>query len=266
VALVTATLGAATVGQLASELAAAYRTRQPVAPLTDRFPELTVDDAYEIQLAQVRQWTANGAEIKGHKVGLTSAAMQEMLGIDQPDYGHLRDDMFHADKAEIPLDQFIQLRAEPEIGFVLKDQLTGPGITSRQAQTAIEAIVPALELIDSRIADWRIRLGDTIADNASSGALVLGSSLAPTDIDLRAMACVLRQNGADVETGDGAAVLGNPLNAVVWLANTLGERGIALHAGHLVLPGACTRAIKVAQGDVITAAFDGTHTVTARFV
>lgn len=261
----TALSGTKVLGELANELLDAYRTRQPVEPLTDRYPDLTVDDAYGIQLTQVGTWTAGGAEIKGHKVGLTSAPMQEMLGIDEPDFGHLRDDMFHEDGAEIGLNQFIQLRVEPETGFLLKKRLFGPGITLKQAAAAVEAIIPALELIDSRIVDWRIRLADTIADNASSGAVVLGSPIAPDTLELPSVACVLRRNGEVIEKGNGAAVLGNPLNALVWLANTLGLRGVALESGQVVLPGSCTRAIPAAAGDVVTASFDRTHTVMARF-
>jgi 2-keto-4-pentenoate hydratase len=254
------------VDAIAGELLDAYRTRVPVEQLTARYPELTLEDAYAIQLAQVAYWTAEGAEIKGHKVGLTSAPMQEMLGIDQPDYGHLRDDMLHRDGDAIPAEQFIAPRAEPELGFVLKERLAGPGVTLQDAMQAVGSVAPALELIDSRIRDWKIGLLDTIADNASSGAVVLGAVAAADDLDLPGIRCSLSLNGEVVETGDGAAVLGNPLAAVAWLANTLAERGIALEAGHVVLPGACTRAVPFAAGDTVAASFDGLGTVTARFV
>jgi 2-keto-4-pentenoate hydratase len=254
------------VDALAAELLEAYRTRVPVEPLSERHPEMTADDAYAVQLAQVRRWLEEGAVIEGHKVGLTSKAMQEMLGIDQPDYGHLRDDMRYGNGDEVPADELIAPRAEPEIGFVLKTQLRGPGVTAEQASAAVEAVVPALEIIDSRVVDWRIKLVDTIADNASSGAFVVGDPVDAAGLDLAGIAAELAKNGEVVERGDGAAVLGNPLNAVVWLANTLGERGIALEAGHVVLPGACTRAILVAAGDTVEATFERIGSVSARFV
>ena len=212
------------------------------------------------------RWTADGATVIGHKVGLTSAAMQQMLGIDQPDYGHLRDDMLYEGGAEVRAAGFIQPRAEPEIGFVLKTQLAGPGVTLEDAAEAVGAVVPALELIDSRIRDWKIGLLDTIADNASSGAFVLGDRVEPKGLDLAGIDCSLSLRGDVVETGDGAAVLGNPLAAVAWLANTLAGRGIALEAGHVVLPGACTRAIPVDVGDTVEAVFEGLGTVKVSFV
>jgi len=250
---------------IAAELLEAYRTREPVEQLTARY-ELTLEDAYAIQLAQVRTWTGDGAQIVGHKVGLTSAAMQQMLGIDQPDYGHLRDDMQHGDGDEIPADAFIAPRAEPEIAFVLKERLAGPDVSLDDAERAVGAVAPALELIDSRIRDWKIGLLDTIADNASSGAFVLGAQRPLDGLDLPGLRCELSLNGEVAETGAGAAVLGNPLAAVVWLANTLGERGIALEAGHVVLPGACTKAIPFSAGDTVEASFAGLGAVGARFV
>jgi 2-keto-4-pentenoate hydratase len=254
------------VDALAEELLEAYHTRRPVEPLSGRFPAMTADDAYAVQLAQVRRWLTDGAVIKGHKVGLTSKAMQEMLGIDQPDYGHLRDDMLHESGGELCADELIQPRAEPEIGFLLAAELAGPGVTAEQAAGAVEAVVPALEIIDSRVLDWRIKLADTIADNASSGAVVLGAPVDAAGLDLPALGCGLAKNGEVLEYGDGAAVLGDPLAAVVWLANTLGERGTALEPGHVVLPGACTRAIPVTAGDAVEATFERIGSVSARFV
>jgi 2-keto-4-pentenoate hydratase len=253
-------------GALAAELLEAYRTREAVEPLSGRFPDLGVDGAYAVQLAQVDTWLAGGATIVGHKVGLTSKAMQELLGIDQPDYGHLLDGMRYESGAEIPAGRFLQPRAEPEIAFHLRERLAGPGVTTEQAAEAVGAVAPALELIDSRIRDWKIGLVDTIADNASSAAFVLGECSDPDGLDLAAIGCTLGLNGEQAETGMGAAVLGNPLAAVAWLANTLGERGLALEAGHVVLPGACTRAIPFAAGDTVEAAFDGLGSVAARFV
>ena len=165
--------------EIAELLLEVYSSREPVDPLTAKFAGLTVDDAYEIQLLQVRRWLAGGARIKGHKVGLTSAAMQRQLGVDQPDYGHLLDRMFWLEYEPIPIDRFLQPRVEPEMAFVLARPLQGPGVTVAEAIAAVDFVLPALELIDSRIRDWKIGLADTIADNASSGGVVLGSSPVP---------------------------------------------------------------------------------------
>ncbi|MEU0690545.1 2-keto-4-pentenoate hydratase [Streptomyces uncialis] len=250
----------------AAELLGAYATRIPVRPLSQALPALGPADAYEIQRLQVDRWLADGARVKGHKVGITSAAMRRQLKVDQPDYGHLMDTMFHRDSAPIDAGLFLQPRIEPEFAFVLKRPLEGPGVTAAEAAAAVEYVLPALEIIDSRIEDWRITLADTIADNASSGGVVLGASPARLDaIDLASTPCLLYRNGGLTETGAGAAVLGNPLNALVWLANTLAPLGIGLEAGHVVLPGSLTAALPVAAGDIVTAAFPGLGTVTADF-
>ncbi|GAA5064184.1 2-keto-4-pentenoate hydratase [Thermocatellispora tengchongensis] len=250
----------------AAELLAAYASGNPIQPLTTTYPDLSVEDAYAIQRAQIEVFLERGARIKGHKVGLTSAAMQRQLGVDQPDYGHLLDTMFHLDGAPIDTGRFIQPRIEPEIAFVLRRPLAGPGVTAADAVAAVDFVLPALEIIDSRIADWRITLADTIADNASSGGVVLGNRPVRLDaVDLVLAGCLLHRNGALIDTGAGGAVLGSPLNALVWLANVLGEQGVTLEAGHVVLPGSITAAIPVAPGDVVTATLAGIGTVTARF-
>ncbi|MGH3632464.1 MAG: 2-keto-4-pentenoate hydratase [Sciscionella sp.] len=252
--------------QAAGELLGAYRSGEPIEPLTARFPELDIDDAYAIQVGQVEQWQADGATIKGHKVGLSSAAMQRQLGVDQPDFGHLTDRMFHLESQPINPAQFVAPKVEPEIAFVLGRSLAGPGVTVAEAVAAVEFVTPALEIIDSRIRDWKIKLVDTVADNASSGGVVLGSMATPLDrVDTRLIGCVLTLNGEIVGTGAGGAVLGSPLNALVWLANTLGARGVTLQAGHVVLPGSVTAAVPMGAGDVTTAMFAGLGSVTARF-
>jgi 2-keto-4-pentenoate hydratase len=250
----------------ASELLAAYSSREPIAPLTSTYDGMTLEDAYAIQLLQIEQLVTSGRTVKGHKVGLTSAAMQQLLGVHEPDYGHLLDDFFHLEHLPIPVDTFLQPRIEPEIAFVLKRPLRGPGVTVHEAIAAVDFVLPALELVDSRIRDWRIGLFDTIADNASSGAVVLGST--PTDIravDLRLAGATFHRNGELVGTGAGGAVLGSPLNSLVWLANTVGARGITLEAGHVVLPGSVCAMVPVAPGDTFTATFAGLGSVTARF-
>jgi 2-keto-4-pentenoate hydratase len=247
---------------IAEVLLEAYSSGKPVEPLTEQYDDLTVADAYEIQLLQVAQWIAAGARIKGHKVGLTSAAMQRQLNVDQPDYGHLLDRMFWPEHEPIPLSGFLQPRVEPETAFVLAKPLRGPGVTVADAIAAVAFVLPALELIDSRITDWKISLADTIADNASSGGVVLGSSPA---VDLRTAGCNLHKNGELVGTGACGAVLGSPLRALVWLANTVGARGVELEAGQVILPGSVTASIPVGAGDTVTATFAGLGRVTARF-
>lgn len=253
-------------GEAARLLLEAYTKRVPIAPLTEQFAGMDIDDAYAIQQLQVRAWEAIGRVIKGRKVGLTSLAMQQQFGVSQPDYGILRGDMFYDSAAEIPVESFFQPRIEPEIAFVLHRDLAGPHVNVADAIAAVDFVLPALEIIDSRIADWKISITDTIADNASSGGLVLGER--PTgirDADLAAAGVVLRRHGRIVSTGTGAAVLGSPLLAVVWLANVLGARGSGLRAGDVVLPGSITAASTVQPSDSWTADFGPLGSVTAHF-
>ena len=253
-------------GEVAARLLAAYADG-PIAPLTATYADLTLDDAYAIQQHQIATLLAQGRTIKGHKVGLTSVAMQRMLGVSEPDYGHLLDDFFYLEHAPIPTDRFLQPRVEPEVAFVLKKALRGPGVTVHEAIAAVDFVLPALEIVDSRIRDWKIGLFDTIADNASSGAVVLGST--PTDlaaVDLRLAGAVLTRNGQVVGTGAGGAVLGSPITSLVWLANTVGALGVTLEAGHVVLPGAVCAMVPVEPGQSFTATFAGLGSVTARFV
>jgi 2-keto-4-pentenoate hydratase len=260
-------MDADSVEQAAAALLGAYASRTPVPPLTATYGDFSVDDAYAIQLAQTSVWAKDGAVVKGHKVGLTSAAMQRQLGVTTPDFGVLLDRMFLPEGITADTRRFLQPRAEPEIGIVLGRPLAGPGVTVAEAVAAIDFVLPALEIIDSRIADWKITLPDTIADNASSGALVLGSRpVRPQDIDLSLTGCLLHRNGRLVDTGAGGAVLGgSPVNALVWLANVLGERGVALESGHVILPGSVTAAIAIHPGDTISATFDRMGTVAMTF-
>jgi len=245
----------------------AQHSKRAIEPLTSRHDGMTLDDAYEIQSLQIAERVAQGRGIRGHKVGLTSRAMQRQIGVDQPDFGVLLDDMFYLENLDVPAAHFLQPRVEPEIAFVLGRPLRGPGVTIADAVRAVDGVLPALEIIDSRIVDWRIGFFDTVADNASSGAVVLGSQMRRLDqLDLRGMGCIIRHNGAIAGTGAGAAVLGSPLNALVWLANVLGERGVEIQAGSIVLPGSITRSIPVVAGDTITTQFSGLGSLTARFV
>lgn len=255
----------ATRTEVAELLLDAYESGKPIPPLTATY-DLTLEDAYAIQVLQIERFLAQGRSVRGRKVGLTSAAMQRLLGVDEPDFGHLLDDFFYLEHAPIPLTRFVQPRIEPEVAFVLKKPLTGPGVTAHEAIGAVDFVLPALEIVDSRIEDWKIGLFDTIADNASSGAVVLGSTPTPLpDVDLRLSGCVMTRNGAVAGTGAGGAVLGSPLNSLVWLANTVGARGVALEAGQVILPGSVCAMSPVAAGDVFTATFAGLGSVTARF-
>lgn len=253
--------------RFADELLAAYDTKQPVAPLRDRLEGMTVQDAYEVQDAQLQHHLAQGRVLAGRKVGLTSLAMQAQLGVDSPDFGFFFTDMVHHEDARIPAAGFIAPKVEPEFGFVLKQTLQGPGVTVDEAREAIGEVYAAIEIIDSRIADWNIRLVDTVADNASCGAIAVGT--VPLDVaaeDLAAVACTLRINGEDRETGTGVDVMGDPIAPLAWLANVLGEQGVALEAGQLVLPGSFTKALPVVAGESATADFGSLGSLTINFV
>jgi len=241
--------------QVAHDLLEAYRG-SPVAPPTAQHPHMTIDDAYAVQLAQATRWQQDGRRIVGFKVGLTSAAMRRALGVDEPDFGHLFDNMSVPDRAELPFQSLLQPRAEPEIAFVLSEPLAGPGVTATDVRVATLAVAPALEIIDSRITEWRITLADTVADNGSSGLFVLGPQRPLTGLDLPSLHCELLLDGTVVDSGTGAAVLGDPAEAVAWLANELGRRGTTLSAGQVVLSGSCTAAYPIGAGQRIEARFD----------
>jgi 2-keto-4-pentenoate hydratase len=251
----------------AEALWAAERDRTPVEPLVTKFPAMDVVDAYEIQLANIRRRLgADGRRVVGHKVGLSSAAMQQMMGVDEPDYGHLLDDMELDEDIPAPVERYCYPRVEVEVGFVLGDDLPGEACTEADVLAATAALAPAIELIDSRIRDWKISLPDTISDNASSAAFVLGHErVHPSDVDVRGIDAVLWRNGERVAGGRSDAVLGNPVTAVAWLARKVAGFGVRLRAGNVVLPGSCTRAIDVRPGDVFRAEFTGLGTVSLTF-
>jgi 2-oxopent-4-enoate hydratase len=240
----------------ADALRAAELSVTPIEPLSERYPGLTLEDAYGIQQAGSAARRAAGGELVGRKAGLTSQAMQTLLGVDEPDFGDLFADMAVEDGDAIRLSELVSPKVEAEIAFVLGHDLAGPGVTTAAALRAIEAAVPAIEVVDSRIADWRIKLVDTVADNASSARYVLGSRLTPlAGLDLRTLGLVFERNGRVAEMGVGAAVLGHPVRCVAWLANTLARFGGRLAAGDVVLSGALHRAFDVAAGDVLHAEF-----------
>ncbi len=252
----------------ADALFAARRDRRPIAPRSEADPTLTVEDAYAIQGALVSRLRDGGeGEVVGYKLGLTSKPMQQLLGVDEPDYGPVLSTMVHGDGAALAVDHFIQPKIEAEIGLVLERPLSGPHVTTLQAADAVGGAVAALELVDSRIEDWRITLVDTIADLASCGAVVLGSQVVAADgLDLRTTGMVIRHGGEVVATGAGAAALGDPIAAVAWLANTLASYGVTLEPGQLLMTGSLHAAFPVAAGDQVRADLDRLGSVGCRFV
>jgi 2-keto-4-pentenoate hydratase len=251
---------------LAADLAEAERSRQPIPPLTAAHPEIDVVDAYEIQLINIRQRVAEGARVVGHKVGLSSLAMQQMMGVDEPDYGHLLDEMRVFEDTPVRARKYLYPRVEVEVCFVLAHDLPGAACTEDDVLAATAALMPSIELIDTRITDWKIALCDTIADNASSAGFVLGAArVPPTDIDINQIEAVLTCNGEVVAKGRSDAVLGSPVTAVAWLARKVEGFGVRLRAGDIVLPGSCTRAIDARPGDNFVAAFAGLGSVRLSF-
>ncbi|HST43363.1 MAG TPA: 2-keto-4-pentenoate hydratase [Conexibacter sp.] len=247
----------------------AERTRVAIAPVIDRHPGATIADAYAIQLAgRALRLAEPGAALVGRKVGLTSEVMQRMLGVDQPDFGYLTATMVSADGAALDPGVFLAPRVEAEIAFRLKAPLSGAELTIEDVLAATEAVAPALEVIDSRIADWRIGIADTVADNASSGHVVLGTwQPLPLALDLAAVEVSLEvAPDGDANAGTGAAVLGHPAAPIAWLARALHEYGgEGIAAGEIVIPGAVSRALPVAPGQTARAAFAGLGDVSVSF-
>jgi 2-keto-4-pentenoate hydratase len=259
-------LSSAIRAELAAGLADAERTRLPITPLTAAHPDIDVVDAYEIQLINIRARLDDGARVIGHKVGLSSEAMQKMMGVDEPDYGHLLADMEVFEDVPVDTSRFLFPRVEVEVGFILADDLPGAGCTEDDVLAATAAFAPSIELIDTRIRDWKIALCDTIADNASSAGWVLGPQrVSPKDIDIKTIDAVLTRNGEVVAEGRSDAVLGNPVTAVAWLARKVDSFGVRLKAGDIVLPGSCTRAIDARPGDKFVADFAGLGSVRLSF-
>ncbi|BBH67430.1 2-keto-4-pentenoate hydratase [Actinoplanes sp. OR16] len=246
---------------IADRLLAAERNREPVPPIVREWPDLTAADAYEIQLFNIRRRTA---PIVGHKVGLSSKAMQEMMGVDEPDYGHLLADMRLSEDEPVDAGRYCHPRVEIEVAFLLGADLPGEDCTERDVLDATAAFAPSIELIDSRIEDWRISLADTIADNASSAGFVVGAGRVERD-DVRGIDATLHRNGEIIAQGRSDAVLGDPVIAVAWLARTVATFGVRLRAGHLILPGACARAVDAHPGDEFLATFDGLGSVRLIF-
>lgn len=260
------TIDDATAEALAEHLRRATVTRAAVPPLTTERPDLTAADAYAIQQRVVAARLAAGETVVGWKLGLTSKAMQAQLGVDQPDYGPILSGYLVEAEGALRADAFIAPRVEAEIAYVLERPLRGPGVTREMAQAATAGILPAIEIIDSRIADWKITLADTIADLASSARVALGGPLVPIGgRDVRLIGCVLERGDDVVATGAGAAALGDPAAAVAWAANTLGALGVTMEAGAIVMTGALHASVPAVAGDSFTASFDGLGSLTVRF-
>ena len=260
------TLDDATIDALGSGLHEAWLTRSAVPPLTQTHEGMSAADAYAVQQVVVGHRLRAGESIVGWKLGLTSRAMQEQLGVDQPDYGPILSGFMVPEGRAIRAASLIQPRIEAEIAFVLASPLRGPGVTALDALRATAGVAPALEIIDSRIEAWRIGLADTIADLASAAFVTVGGQLTSIDgLDLRTIGVVLERRGEVVATGAGAAALGNPAEAVAWAANTLGALGVTLEAGQLIMPGALHGSVPAAAGDAFRARFDRLGSVTVRF-
>ena len=241
------------------------RTRTTVAPLTAR-ADISVDDAYAIQLQNVQKVISLGHSVSGKKIGLTSEGIQKQLGVNEPDYGHLFAAMNCVDGL-VPTADLLQPKIEAELAFVLKKDLTGGRVSAQDVREATEYVQAAFEIVDSRVADWKIRLADTVADNASSGRYVLGSMQLPVDeVDLPSVSMKLYKNGEQLAEGSGSAVLGDPCVAVAWLANRLWDYGVPLKKGEVILSGAFSAAPPAVKGDVFEAVFSSFGTVKATFI
>ncbi|MFM2406099.1 MAG: 2-oxopent-4-enoate hydratase [Pseudomonadota bacterium] len=251
---------------LGDELYAALRAARAIEPLSARHPGLTLEQAYGIQQRLNARRLADGERVVGHKIGVTSKAVMNMLGVHQPDFGLLTDAMLVHQGDAIDSATLIQPKAEGEIAFVLKRDLRGPGVGVADVLAATECVMPCFEIVDSRIRDWKITITDTVADNASCGVFVLGDrAVSPLKLDLYACGMVLEKNGEVVHTGAGAAALGSPLNAVAWLANTLGALGIPLKAGEVILSGALAAMVPAVRGDHFRVSIGGLGACSVRF-
>ncbi len=250
-----------------AQLYRALRGRHTVPPLITVDPSLTIDDAYAISLEFLARRKQDGERVVGKKIGVTSKAVQDMLGVHQPDFGFLTDWMQVGEEISIDGKQLIAPRAEAEIAFILKDSLNGPGVTPADVLAATGSIAPCFEIVDSRIDDWRISIVDTVADNASCGVFVVGEARAdPRDHDLPSLHVTVTKNGAPLSEGYGSAVQGDPAQAVAWLANTLGAHGVTLDAGDIILSGSLVPLADARKGDVFEMMLHGIGGCVARFV
>jgi 2-oxopent-4-enoate/cis-2-oxohex-4-enoate hydratase len=249
------------------ELYTALLERKAVDPLTDREPSITIEDAYQIQLRMIQRRLDAGETIVGKKIGVTSKVVMDMLKVNQPDFGQMTSGMVFNEGDAIRADSMIAPKAEAEVAFVLKCDLMGPGVTAADVLRATDFVVPCFEIVDSRIKDWKIKIQDTVADNASCGVLTLGGvRRSPRQLDLALAGMVLEKNGEVISTSTGAAVQGSPANAVAWLANTLGRLGIGLKAGEVILSGSQSPLVPVKAGDNLRCDVGGLGGTSVRFI
>lgn len=256
-------LADAEIRRYGDELYQALRARTTVAPLTTRSPGITTEDAYHISRRLLERRLADGERVVGKKIGVTSKAVQTMLDVHVPDFGWLTDRMRF--EQEVPCAPLIQPRAEAELAFVLARDLVGPGVSAADVVLATDHVIPCFEIVDSRIEAWKIRYQDTVADNASSGAFVLGPRIAPGGVDFPVCQVTVEKNGAFLSRGTGAEAMGSPLVCVAWLANKLAEFGVVLEAGEVVLSGSLVPLEPVRPGDVMTMHMPGIGGATVRF-
>ncbi|MDR0212936.1 MAG: fumarylacetoacetate hydrolase family protein [Comamonas sp.] len=246
----------------------ALRSAKTLAPLTDSHPEMTVEQAYHISLHMLRLREAAGERVIGKKIGVTSKPVQDMLNVHQPDFGFLTDSMQYDDGATVSLKKagLIQPKAEGEIAFMLRHDLQGPGVTREDVLAATEWVAPCFEIVDSRIDDWKIRIQDTVADNASCGVFVIGRQHTdPRSLDLAAASMQMSKNGQPAGSGLGSAVQGHPAEAVAWLANTLGAFGIPFKAGEVILSGSLAPLVPAVAGDRFEMAITGLGSCSIQF-
>jgi 2-keto-4-pentenoate hydratase len=255
-----------TIVGLADRLWLAEAERTPIPPITELQPDLTLAEAYAIQGHNVRRRVAQGRQIRGRRLGRTSQPRQQVLGVAEPDFGVLLDDMFVDEGETIPIEELLQPRVVATMAFVMANDLAGPGLNVADALTSIAGVLPAIEVVDSRIADWRVRLADTVADNASAGRVVLGGRLTPVaGLDLRLLGLLLHRNGSPIESAAGAAALGSPARCIAWVAGELGAVGRRLKRGDIVLAGPLHRLVPVRPDDVFHVEFAHLGSVTAQF-
>ena len=259
--------------QLAAELHQSERTRIQVEHFSKRYPEMNIQDGYKISSAWVRMKLAEGRVVKGHKIGLTSRAMQQASQIAEPDYGTLLDDMFLPEGSDIPAQRFIAPRVEVELAFVLGKALKGPNVTIFDVLAATDYVTPAIEIIDARIEQFdrhtkvMRKVFDTISDNAANAGIITGGRpVKPDAVDLRWSGALLYKNGVIEETGLAAAVLNHPATGVAWLANKLAPHGISLEPGQVILAGSFTRPVAAVAGDTFHADYGPLGNISFRFI
>ena len=253
--------------QYGDELYQALIERKAIDPLTDREPAITIEDAYQIQLRMIQRRLDAGETVVGKKIGVTSKVVMDMLKVNQPDFGQMTSGMVFNEGEPIRTDTMIAPRAEAEVAFVLKRDLMGPGVTAADVLRATDCVMPCFEIVDWRMKDWKIKIQDTVADNASCGVLTLGGMRkSPRQLDLALAGMVLEKNGEVISTSTGAAVQGSPVNAVAWLANTLGRLGIGLKAGEVILSGSQSPLVPVKAGDSLSCSVGGLGSTSVRFI